>query len=248
MTEEVGDSTTAGRRLTRGEKEAAINDPAALLSKAQSQRVVERQRLYAESAVGLLGDLAESGFPVASVGELREWPIKYQAAVPVLVDWLPRVSYLPLVEDIVRTLSVPFAKKQALPTLLKFFRIPPSVEDPMRPASSEPGEEHLRWVVGNALGVFAAPAIADELIELALSREFGGARGQIVLSLPRVKDDRVPGVLVSLLDDPTVAPSVIEALGKMKFVDARDRVRDLLDAPDKNVRDQAKKALKRMTG
>ncbi|MFF2845092.1 HEAT repeat domain-containing protein [Streptomyces sp. NPDC058001] len=180
------------------------------------------------------------------MGELRQQKIKYQAAVPVLMRWLPRVSYLPLFEDIVRTLSVPFARKEAQPLFLDLFQVPPSVEDPMRPATSGPGEEHIRWVIGNGLGVFSGPEIADELVELSLSRQYGHARSQIVLSLPKVKDSRVPDVLLSLLDDQTVAPSAIEALGKMKFAGARDRIEGLLDDPSENVRNQAKKALKRM--
>jgi hypothetical protein len=85
--------------------------------------------------------------------------MKYVRAVPVLLRWLPRVIYLPLAEDIVRTLSVGFAKKQALPEFFKLFRDPPQVRDLMRPATSEPAGEHLRWVIGNGLGIFAGPAV-----------------------------------------------------------------------------------------
>jgi HEAT repeat protein len=174
--------------------------------------------------------------------------MKYEVAVPVLLGWLPRVTYLPLAEDIARTLSVSFAKEQALPEFLRLFRDPPEVDDPMRPASSEPAREHLRWVIGNGLGIFASPPVADELIELALDRGLGQARTQIVLALPKTKDGRVADVLLSLLDDPTVSAFAVEALGKMKITAARGPIAKLLDHPDKNVRDQAKKALKRIDG
>jgi HEAT repeat protein len=194
----------------------------------------------------LLGELAELGFRVESVGELARQRMKYEVAVPTLLGWLPRATYLPLAEDIVRTLSVAFAKKQALPEFLKLFRHPPEVDDPMRPATSEPASEHLRWVIGNGLGIFAGPPIADELVEFALDRSLGLARTQIVLSLPKTKDGRVADVLISLLDDPTVSAFAVEALGKMKIAAAREPISGLLDHPDKNVRDQAKKALKRI--
>ncbi|MGY1396907.1 HEAT repeat domain-containing protein [Streptomyces sp. SS10] len=168
--------------------------------------------------------------------------------MPVLLGWIPRVSYLPLVEDIVRTLSVVFDEKDALPVFLHLFRYPPEVEDRMRPKTSQPAEEHIRWVIGNGLGIFASPAVADELISLATAREYGDARSQIVLNLPKVKSGDVPRVLLELLDDPTVAASAIEALGKMKFVEARERIERLLDHSDTNVRNQAKKALKRIGG
>jgi HEAT repeat protein len=61
-----------------------------------------------------------------------------------------------------------------------------------------------------------------------------------------VKSVDVPRVLLGLLDDPTVASSAIEALGKMKFVEAREQIEPLIDHSDRNIRDQAKKALKRI--
>jgi HEAT repeat protein len=106
--------------------------------------------------------------------------------------------------------------------------------------------EDLRWVVGNGLGIFTDSSVADEYIELALDRRYGAARSQIVLNLPRTKDARVPGILMDLLDDPSVAAWAVEALGKMKWKAARGRVERLVESSDENVRAQAKKALKRM--
>jgi hypothetical protein len=64
------------------------------------------------------------GFPhLEEVGELRRRGVKYTAAVPVLLEWLPRVSYLMLSDDIVRTLSVAFAKKLALPVFLQALQL-----------------------------------------------------------------------------------------------------------------------------
>jgi hypothetical protein len=240
-----GDGQPANRNLTHKQAvEIALSDPA-----AQTPLVAQRRRLYAESAEGVLADLAAAGFPdLEEVGDLRRRGRNYKAAVPVLVEWLTRVRYLLLAEDIVRTLSVGFAKKLALPEFLRLFRQPPDVEDPLRPETSEPPEEHLRWVIGNGLGIFAGPAVADDLIELALDRGFGQARTEIVRALPRTKDERVPQVLLGLLDDPAVSAFAVEALGKLKFAGARARIAELLDHSDKNVRDQAKKALKRIDG
>lgn len=153
-----------------------------------------------------------------------------------------------LSEDIVRTLSVSFAKKLAALVFLRLFRDPPVLQDPLRPVTSEPAEEYLRWIIGNGLGIFADPSLAGELIELALDRRFGMARYQIVAALPKTKDERVPGVLQSLLDDPTVSAHAIAALGKMRFTAARPAIEALLASSDKHVRDEAKKALKRIDG
>jgi hypothetical protein len=227
--------------------EIALSDPAVRLAADRSPLIAERNRLYEESAHGLLADLAAAGFAgIEKVGDLRRSRADYQVAVPILVEWLPKVSYLMLSEDIVRTLSVSFAKKLAAPEFLRLFRDPPHLEDPLRPATSEPPKEHLRWIIGNGLGIFAGPSFAEELIELALDRSFGHARYQIVSALPKTKDERVAGVLMGLLDDPTIRAAAIDALGKMKFMSARTSIEMLLADPDKNVRDQAKKALKRI--
>jgi hypothetical protein len=234
-----------GRPLTHKQAvELALSDPA-----PQTPLVARRRRLYAESAGGVLADLAAAGFAgLEEVGELRRRGQNYKAAVPVLVEWLPRVRYLLLAEDIARTLSVSFAKKLALPEFLRLFRRPPDVEDPIRPETSELPQEHLRWVIGNGLGIFAGPAVADDLIELALDRGFGQARTEIVRALPKTKDERVPQVLLGLLDDPAVSAFAVEALGKLKYAEARAPIAELLHHSDKNVKDQARKALKRIDG
>jgi hypothetical protein len=203
--------------------------------------------LYAVAAAELLTDLAAVGFSnLEEVGDLRRRRIDYRTAVPILIDWLPKVSYLMLADDIVRTLSVTLAKRQALPEFLKLFREPPDVEDPIRPATSQPAQEHLRWVIGNGIGIFAAPDVANETIELAIAREYGPARTQIVLNLPKTKDARVPEVLLELFDDPSVVSFAIQALDTMKVADAGSAIENMLSSSDENVRDQAKKALKRI--
>jgi hypothetical protein len=130
------------RRLTHKQAvEIALNDPAVRRAVAESESplAMQRRRLYDESAHGVLADLAAAGFPdLQSVGDLRRGDAKYAGAVPVLLEWIPKVSYLMLSEDIVRTLSVAFAKELAAPVFLLLFREPPALQDPLRPETSEP--------------------------------------------------------------------------------------------------------------
>jgi HEAT repeats len=227
--------------------ELVYDHPAVQAEWASDPRVARRRQLYADHAAAMLDELAAAGFSVDSAGELPRRYTDYRAAVPILLRSLPTARYLALAEDIVRVLSVPFARAQALPVFLVLFREPPQVEDPMLPPDSPTSaQEHLRWVIGNGLGIFAGPDVADELLELAGRRDLGEARTQVVLALPKAKDSRVPRLLLDLLDDPTVAAFAAEALGKMKTTEARERLRELVSHPDKNVRDQAKKALRRI--
>ncbi|GGK75602.1 HEAT repeat domain-containing protein [Mangrovihabitans endophyticus] len=226
--------------------EAAINDPDTRAEIAADPLVADRTRLYATAASPLLTELAAAGFPgLTEVGQLRGHG-DYRSAVPVLVRWLPRVRYLLLAEDIVRTLSVPFARKAAYPTLLAMFRDPPELTDPMRPETSEPPQDHLRTVIGDALATFAGPATADDLLGLVETEAYGDTRAFVVLALPKTKDSRVPGVLMGLLGQPSVAAFAVQALGRLRCTQARDDIAGLLDNPDENVREQARKALKRI--
>lgn len=237
------------QKLTHKQAVAIALADTAAKSAAETPLRAQRRLLYEESAEGILDDLAHVGFPgIEEVGDLRRRGLDYAAAVPVLLEWLPRASYLMLSEDIVRTLSVAFARRLAAPVFLRLFRVPPVVEDPLRPETSEPAQEHLRWVIGNGLGIFAGPSLAGDLIELALDRRFGKARYMVVEALPKTKDESVPGVLQGLLDDPTVAAPAIHALGKTRFTAARPTIEAMLSSSDKNVRDEARKALKRFDG
>jgi hypothetical protein len=219
-----------GRR--RGRQHATFKGWSATCHAAQHTKSPFPWQALGIAGLTLLNGLQLGADPVTELAELAE-----------LGDL---TVYLMLSEDIVRTLSVSFAEKLAAPEFLRLFRSPPYLEDPLRPATSELPQEHLRWIIGNGLGIFAGPSLAEELIELALDRRFGHARYQIVSALPKIKDERVAEVLMSLLDDPTVRAAAIDALGKMKFMSARTSIEALLADPDKNVRDQAKKALKRM--
>ncbi|MBO2462401.1 HEAT repeat domain-containing protein [Actinomadura violacea] len=236
---------------------------------AKNPRVVEARRLYMAAARELLADigplvpdLGKMGHQLESVGDLYERVvftlddqgsvvsrrrIDYRAAIPVLVEWLPKVTYYPLADDIVRALSFGFAKKQARPIFLQLFRDPPHVEDPQFPEVASRRRKDLRVAIGQALGQFADPSMANDLIELARNRSYGEARASLVNpGLAKTKDDRVPAILRELLNDPAVAPFAVQGLGRIRFRPARPQIEAALNSPDINVRSQAKRALKRL--
>lgn len=217
-------------------------DPEYAARAEETARRTERARaVYQAASRPLLDELAAAGHPVDTVGQLVTGATgtRYPAAIPVLLRWLPRVDYRPLLDDIVRALSVPWAKRDAAKPLVAFFRD--------LPAHDGPPETDPRWTVGNALEVLASPAIADDLLELATDRRYGRARQLVVLGLGRLKgDERVPPVLLDLLDDEDVAGYAVMALGKLKESRAAPRLRTLLDHPQPWVRREAAKALRRI--
>ena len=54
----------------------------------------------------ILAELTSAGFKSRSLADLRHSGIRYRDAVPVLLDWLPRITDRKVKTEIVRALSV----------------------------------------------------------------------------------------------------------------------------------------------
>lgn len=147
----------------------------------------------------------------------------------LLLKWLRVVENQNVKEDIIRTLSAPWARSDVWPAFLEQFR--------------STDNEHIRWVLGNGIGLVARQSDFETLDELARDRRFGSGRLMIVLALGRMKDPRAIDTLIGLLEDPQVLMTAIMALGKLKVERARDRVADFLNDPNPDICREAKKAL-----
>ncbi|MDZ8171639.1 HEAT repeat domain-containing protein [Microbacterium xanthum] len=152
----------------------------------------------------ILQDLAALGYAVDSLSSLRMSGVNYRDAVPVLLEHLRKVQDTKVKGEVVRALSVPWARPAATPVLIDEFR---HAED-----ATGLG---LRWTVGNALEVVWDDAFYDELVELASDTSFGRAREMIVLGLTRSKNAAADAVLVELMDDSDVGGHAVKALAKI---------------------------------
>jgi hypothetical protein len=170
----------------------------------------------------LLSDLEGVGVRVNDVWDLVNTKDKYPAAVPVLLTWLDRVGEMPAGESrerlrvgLIRALSVPYARGVAAPSIVRQLR-----EIPDR------AELGPRWVAGSALGVVADDDVADQVIEILLDRDLGRAREMVFESVPRLARQRpeLVDTIRSLLDDESVRPFVIAALGQLRDVRSRDAI------------------------
>lgn len=186
---------------------------------------------------GLLEELAGVGYPVASVADLRSSGTRYRAAVPVLLRWLDRSEDTFEKEEIVRALSVPWARDEALDPLIEAFRATPR---------GDQSEELLRWAIGNALEVLWDDSRFDELVALARDESFGKAREMVTLGLGRSKRPEAGEVLIQLLDDPVVSGHAVKALRKLKVPQARAGLERMLGDERAWVRKEAQRALAAM--
>lgn len=180
----------------------------------------------------ILASLREVGYEVGSLAELRHSGARYRKAIPILVAALPRVTEKKTLMEVVRALSVPWAKPAATRPLIELFR---RVED-----STGLG---VRWAVGNALDVAWNDDDFDELVDLARDRSYGRSREMIVLGLARSKRPEAGEVLVELLNDADVNGHAVKALRKLKLPAARSGLERMLDDDRAWVRKEAERAL-----
>lgn len=180
----------------------------------------------------LLRALALVGYEVQSLADLRASGVRYREAIPVLISGLLRTDDRKVKGEIVRALSVPWAKPAATGPLIEEFK---QVED-------ETGEG-LRWTVGNALEVLWDDARFDDLVALVRDESFGKARQMVTLGLGRSKKQEAGSVAIELLDDPVVSGHAVKALRKLKDPRARNGLERMLDDDRAWVRKEAQRAL-----
>ena len=170
-----------------------------------------------------------------AVADLRNKGLDYAAAIPILLRWLPKTDNLDVKQDIVRCLSVSYAKPTAARPLIDEFR-----------RTEDERATGLRWTIGNALEVVADDAVLDDMIELARNRRYGRAREMLVVGLGNMSEPRVLPVLLGLLNDDEVSGHAIMALGKLSPPAVRAHVEPFLKHPKKWVRMEARKTIERI--
>jgi hypothetical protein len=230
----------AKRRLTADELMTQLeSDPQYIERQRRLQATQEaRQRAYQDAASGLFRDLQSAGYKVTTLDELRRRGD--MLAVPILAGWMKRIGYLPLKQDVIRTLGSKWARPVASRALIdEFHRYMPE---------TDPTGSDIRFTIGDSLERVADDDVADDLIAIAEDQTHGSQRGLIVAALGNLKQHRarVLPILVSLLNDPTVALYAIMGLGKLKDRSARTHIERFADHPDESVRREAKKTLAKL--
>lgn len=226
----------------RGPRSAAevleeLERDARYLDRRRERQVASRLKAeeYAKAAAPLMRDLARSGFKVDDLGELRRSGTNYREAIPLLLKWLPIANNPDLKEDIVRTLSVPYAKSEAASVLVHEFR-----------NATDPTGSGLRRTIANGLAIVADDVVFDEIVELARDRRNGKAREMLTLSLGNMSKPAAADVLIEFLDDGDLVGHAVLALGRLKARAALPHLQRLRNHPRSWVRAEVGKALARI--
>ncbi len=198
---------------------------------AQWQQAVKKNKLAAEPVIA---DLKVVGFSVESLDELRRSGVRYKAAIPVLLKWLPVVENTDIKEAIVRALSVPWAKPTAVQPLIVEFQ------------TASESASGLKWTIGNALAIVADDSVFNEIAELVRDKRHGKAREMLAVALGNMDDPQVVDLLIELLRDDEVAGHALIAIGKLGAQKARPVVEPFLNHPKAWIRAKAKRVLARL--
>ena len=205
----------------------------------EHERLVQRNRA---DAAPLAAELADLGFDVDFPEDLLAQGVDYRSAIPLLIRWLPRISNPDVKCSIIRTLTVPWARPVAARPLVDELRRTLAV--PAQPSSM------VVFDVANALEVVADESVADDLIELSRDQRVDAeARAYLVQALGNVSQERVTGVLLDILqldEDPLVLIGALKAIGRLRDPRARRLLEDCVEHQDRQVRQEAERALKRL--
>lgn len=192
----------------------------------------------------MLDHLRQVGVRAASVWDLVNRPNDYDAAIPVLIEWLERAEaivpdrddHARLLEGIARALTIPGARGAAAPALIREFRALPKKYS------------HERWAIGNAIHATATRQVLPDLLALAADQEDDFARHRLVCALARFRGPETEQVLLRLLDDPVVevVQEAALALGRWRLTSASPKLESLLTHPNQIARRAATRALRQI--
>lgn len=183
--------------------------------------------------------LRELGLDIEDLGDLQRNGLDGTPAVPVLVEWLPRVDYPPLKLDIIFALARPWARS-AIPKLIEeFLRIDPR---------TDAGWGSVRATISGALMFRVTAEHLPAVLEIATDASHGIHRFGFVRALGRYpkERDRVIPVLAELLADEDVRIPAIHALTRLKAVEHLPAIVEFADSSDPEVRRMVRQAIKRL--
>lgn len=154
-------------------------------------------------------------------------------AMPVLLEWLPRVTNEKLREAVVRHLAIKTRDGLVAEALIEEYR--------------RPGSANYKWVVGDTLAFVCDKRHFSVITDLAADASYGMGRQPLVGMLWRIKTPAADEILLNALADPDTALAAMSAL-RRRFGNAaaRQHITSLLQHPDQRVREAASKQLRRI--
>jgi HEAT repeat protein len=208
------------------------------LEQILKEKELQRQKIILinkRDSAPVLNDLSKLGYSLQWISDLYSQKLYYENAIPILIKWLPLVDNIDVKEDIVRALTVKWAKPEAAHILIKEYR-----------KLYNESNTGIKWAIANAFTVVADDSIYDDLVEIINDKSNGESRKMLALTLGRMKNPKAEDILITLLNDEVVAGHAVMGLGKLKSKKAIPVIKTFLSHPRTWIRNEAKKALLRI--
>ncbi|HBF33266.1 TPA: hypothetical protein DDW35_01755 [Candidatus Sumerlaeota bacterium] len=192
-------------------REEFLRDLAQRLSPEKSKQWGLRRVELSRDLAPVEQALRDIGYEIVdSITELKESGTVYKKAIPVLLDWLPRVTTVGAKDIIVHALGAPWAKPRVAHALIEeFLRVP---GDP--PCA-------YKWAIGDMLEIIGDEDVYDDMVTILRDRSHGHSRERFAMALGKMKNPNAVDVLIEMLDDEQIVGPAIVGLKRLKAVKAR---------------------------
>lgn len=173
---------------------------------------------------------------VDNTEQFRPSELDERAALPVLIEQLPKLTDPYVVVAVAGHLRRPWARPSAFQALREAFS---------RWARTHPP---VGWALGDAMANAAEQQHLPDLVELAVDETYGMTRQMIVSSLWRfASDPDVPQTIIDLCNDPDVSLQAMSSLRRSLGNEAAlPYLRSKAEShPDSQIREQAKREIKK---
>lgn len=212
-----------------------------LLRQPRAELLVFRARTnpsprYGDPERALVADLRAAGADVRTVWELAAAKWYPVAVADVLVSHLRRTSDPYVVRGIARALTAPFAPARAYAALLAklaSLRKCGALKDP-----------DVARALGAAIAKHARPRDFEELFACVRDPACEEARIPLLYRILGWNIACVAPKLMPLLADAQLRPTIVRALGRLRYEPALPCIETLLSSPDATERGAAQRALR----
>ncbi len=178
------------------------------------------------------------GIEAESIYDLVNTSTDYGEAIPLLLEWLPKVKSDRIKEGVARALTVSRAGAHALDCMIREF---------INYEAENGSQGGTKWAMGNAISVMGTRKEYQErlstIIDLCLDPKHGFGRGMLLHILVRFRCPETIETFYKLLHDPDLRVCVPWGFARLRVFEARDTIAGMLDDPNPELRKEAKKAL-----
>lgn len=198
-----------------------------------SKEAYEKNRLIRKEDLRICTLIKEQlNINLTSIYDLINDPKKYSKNIIDIIQILDsllknnKIKYLVTKEGIVRSITRKESRGLIEETLLTEYN-----------GLLESEKDYLGWTIGNAMNLLFTEKYLDEILAIVKNKKNGISRQMFVLALGKTKTHkkRVIKILLNLTFDEEVKLQSIEALTKLRAIEAKERMEKLTKNAERSI-------------